>query len=348
MEIPGRRWIGGFKGARVATVYFQEGPDGRGLLSIGWSGGGDISMDAEPGPQPNVRILKAVGTDKPCGTLTIEQTSENQISGSWSLDSGALGIFELVLARDSNEVQQVAAQTAQSLWDRARPIGAVTLDRADIVRLISEMESYVPEPRQTIIRATEYGQSIVQSAASYLGRTDYPEVVRSMVISTEEANKTSYHKVINLILDDDGSSRIVASSPDELWTAAAAQRLDEYLTQFSSRLTGWLRRRGLGINTVILIAILIWMPDRPLVERIIGFSLGVALIALIARSHKLLPYNRVYLNPQRQKQPFAKELPGAAMAAAAGTVAAMLSSVPAIVRALKDIWPTIINYFGIQ
>jgi hypothetical protein len=91
-----------------------------------------------------------------------------------------------------------------------------------------------------------------------------------------------------------------------------------------------LRRQGLNINTIILFAILIWIPDRPLSERIIVFGLGVLLIAMIAKSHSMLPYNRVYLDPDRQKRPFAKEMPGAALAAVAGLVTSALSVAPVV------------------
>jgi hypothetical protein len=88
------------------------------------------------------------------------------------------------------------------------------------------------------------------------------------------------------------------------------------------------------------------MPDRPLFERIIVFSLGLIIILIIAKSHDLLPYNRVYLDPDRQKRPFAKEIPGASVAAIAGLVTAGLSSAPKIFDLAREALVALTHYLG--
>jgi len=217
------------------------------------------------------------------------------------------------------------------------PLGAMTLYRTDLERLITEMESLVGKPCRTAIRATENEQIVVEPAEKYLSRKDYLDVVRVLTISTSEITDAPLKRIATVSLNDDGSSEMVISSPDEIWTAAVALRLEKFLGQFSSRFTGWLRRNGLNINSFILIAILIWMPDRPLWQRIVVFTLGVLLIAGIVKSHRLVPYNRVYLDPDRQKKPFAKELPSAVLAAFAAGVIGALASVPDIIELFRGL-----------
>ena len=259
--------------------------------------------------------------------------------------SGAEGIFEL--NREKSDVSNAPPATAlDRLRNREIPLGAITLYRADLDRLIAELETLVPAPNITTIRAVENEQIAIEQAAQFLARRDYVDVVRSMTISTAEVTSAPLKKIANVILNDDGSSLISVSSTDELWTEAAALRLNKYVNQFSSRFTGILRKHGLNVNSFILIAIIIWMPDRPLIERIIVFAIGMVIIFGIAKSHSLLPYNRVYLDPERQKKPFSKEIPGATMAAFAGIVTAGLSAAPQLFQVARRAIESIMAWLG--
>lgn len=328
-SIGNQRWLGSLRGSRAGTLYLENRGDGQSLLVIGFAGGGDVRLSAIDNESNGTIDLLVEDTNEQFGVAKIEWQSDDKATGSWQFATGATGVFDLVRYADAAATgPEVITNLPDQVLNREVPIGAVTLYRPDLERLIAEMESLVPKPNITTIRATENGQIVVQPASKYLERKDYVDVVRVLTVSTAEVSDKPIKRIANVMLDDDGSSQILISSPDEIWTEAAASRLSKFLDQFSSKLTGWLRRQGLNINTIILFAILIWIPDRPLFERIIVFGLGVLLIAMIAKSHSMLPYNRVYLDPERQKRPFAKEMPGAALAAVAGLVTSALSIAP--------------------
>lgn len=334
-NIETHRWLGTLRGSRTGTLYLESRDNGPSLLVIGFTGAGDVRLNATDNESNGTIDLFVEETNQKFGSAKIEWQSDDKATGSWQFATGAAGVFDLVRYADA---PVASAETTTNLTDqvlnREVPIGAVTLYRPDLERLIAEMESLVPKPNITTIRATENGQIVVQSATKYLERKDYVDVVRVLTVSTAEVSEKPIKRIANVMLDNDGSSQILISSPDEIWTEAAASRLSKFLDQFSSKLTGWLRRQGLNINTIILFAILIWIPDRPLFERVIVFGLGVILIAMIAKSHSMLPYNRVYLDPERQKRPFAKEIPSAALAVVAGLVTSALSIAPDVFEQL--------------
>lgn len=323
------RWLGSLRGSRTGTLYFETADNGHSLLVIGFTGGADVRLSAIGNETNGIVDLFVEGTDQKFGFAKIELQTDTNASGFWQFTSGATGVFDLIRQADLPSLRHdPAVILPDQVLNREVPIGAVTLYRPDLERLIAEMESLVPKPNVTTIRATENGQIVVQQATTYLDRKDYVDVVRILTVSTAEVTDRPIKRIANVMLNDDGSSQIFISSPDEIWTEAAASRLSKFLEQFSSKLTGWLRKQGLNINTIILFAILIWIPDRPLFERVVIFGIGVLVIAMIAKSHSMLPFNRVYLDPDRQKRPFAKEMPGAALAAVAGLVISALSAAP--------------------
>lgn len=336
------RWLGSLRGSRTGTLYFETRENEPSVLAIGFTGGPDVRLSAIENETNGMVDLYIEGTDRKFGFAKIESQSDNNASGYWQFATGATGVFDLI---KQTNLPALSSEPATNLLDqvlnREVPIGAVTLYRPDLERLIAEMESLVPKPNITTIRATENGQIVVQQASAYLDRRDYVDVVRILTVSTAEVTDRPIKRIANVMLDDDGSSQILISSPDEIWTEAAASRLSKFLDQFSSKLTGWLRKQGLNINTIILFAILIWIPDRPLIERIAIFGIGVLVIAMIAKSHSMLPYNRVYLDPDRQKRPFAKEMPGAALATVSAVVISALSAAPTVFEQIGKWWTVI-------
>lgn len=342
-----RRWLGYLRGSRTGTLFLIDPDDAEGTLTIGFNGGGDVRLAVAPSStDDNSFSLLLPDTRESFGNACIESRTATELKGSWSFTGGAAGVFDLTLHRPEQSTGTVS-NAADQLRNREVPLGAITLYRSDLVRLIAEMESLVPKPCVTTIRATENDQIVIEPASKYLSRQDYVDVVRVITISTSEVNDAPLKRIANVILNDDGSSQLVVTSPDEIWTSAAAVRLEQYLGQFSSKITGWLRRNGLNFNSFILAAIVLWMPDFPLVQRIAVFFVGVIFIAIIAGSHKLIPYNRVYLDPDRQKRPFAKEMPSAVLATFAAAVIGVLSNVPKIAEVVQQIYQKLMQAFGL-
>lgn len=341
-----KRWLGYLRGSRKGTLFLVQHDENHATLTIGFTDAGDMKLRVVAAGESGNFELYPLDSNQRFGSGRIERETGDEVAGSWEFASGAEGIFDLKLHLSEGATAQ-SLSAADQLWNREVPLGAITLYRNDLARLIAEMEALVPAPNVTTIRATEHDQIVVEPAVKFLARKDFVDVVRVMTISTSEISVAPLKKIVSVILDDSGSSQIQVSSPDELWTSAASSRLEKFLHQFSSRFTGWLRKNGLNINSFILIAILIWMPDRPLAERILVFSAGVILIAIIVRSHRLVPYNRVYLDPEKHKRPFAKEIPGATMAALAAGVTGILSSVPQILAWIDKVVERLFKVVGL-
>lgn len=336
--------MGSLKGARFGPLYWAEPETGEGVLSATVGDNQVFSFATTRDPAaPNKINLYAEKPDEQgnrafLGSLTFDHTTDTGCSGTWEWIDRSKGIFDLgIPARVGVPSDTPAQALSLKLWNKDIPLGAITLYRNDLARLIAELESFVPEEASTIIRATEGGQVIIQTAADYLARGDLPDVLKHISISREETVTTGFKKIVTVNLDDSDGNNITVSSPDELWTSAVSQRVAGFMGQFTSVFTGLLRKHGLDFNAILLVIVVIAIPDYSLNERI-GIFAGVILIALlIARYHKFIRLARVYLDPDRTKRPFSKEAPSAILALVVAAVTAVFTALPQIFEFLQRV-----------
>lgn len=344
------RWIGGLNGSRVGHLFWSENEQGVGELSLGQSNGNTLKFGIKR-QQPNSNIYDLeiknteTGESQTIGTMNVEVGNQSLRAGTWALNDGSAGTFEVVIKKvgENSPGQNPLEQSQVQIANKDVPLGAITIYRSDLLRVIAELESYFIEPVIPIIRAREGDQVIVRNAAEYLSRGELPELLKEMTILIESNAVHGLKKVINLTLSDDLDSKISVSSPNELWTEAVSQRLGRYMEQFTSTLTGFLRRHGLNVNTFFLIILLIALPEFQLLERVVLAILVVILMLIVARSHKLVPYARIYLDPDRVRRPFSKELPSVILGAFVAITTGALGALPKISEWIVNTLQSILN-----
>ncbi|NCP17700.1 MAG: hypothetical protein GW855_00860 [Erythrobacter sp.] len=330
-------WVGGLNGSRIGNLYWAEEADGTGSIFLGQTNGATLKFsarfDEDNASQVHLDIVNADRGDlEHVGSLELLTHIQSFRAGTWSLNDGSAGTFEVVIKEigrataTPNPLERSQVQIA----NKDVPLGAITIYRSDLDRIIAELESYFDEPVVPIFRAKEGDQVTARNAAEYLNRGDLPDKLKELTIAVESSAAHGLKKVINLTLSDDLESNISVSSPDELWTEAVAHRLNSFLQQFTSTFTGALRRHGLNINTVLLIVLLIMLPEFEFLERILITALTVCLMFVVFRSHKLVPFARIYLDPDRVRKPYSKELPSVILGLMATALAAALSTLPII------------------
>jgi hypothetical protein len=165
------RWLGSIRGSRTGTLYVEAQNTGSSLVVIGFTGGGDVRLSALENDGDETVSLFLEGTKQLFGTAQIESQTDDKANGSWKFVTGAAGVFDVIRYADGpNSLTERASNLPDQVWNREIPIGAITLFRPDLQRLIAEMESLVPKPNITNVRATENGQVVVQPASKYISR----------------------------------------------------------------------------------------------------------------------------------------------------------------------------------
>jgi hypothetical protein len=318
-------------------LYWVEDEDGTGKLSLGQADGKTLAFRirraTENSDKYRLELLNEDGTaGPPVGNLAVEVGNQSLRAGTWSLNDGSAGTFEVVVKKvgSASTSQNPVERSQVQIANKDVPLGAITIYRPDLFRIIAELESYYEEPVIPVIRAQEGDQVIVRNAHEYLARGDLPDKLREITIGIEANAAHGLKKIVNLTLSDDLDSKISVSSPDELWTEAVAQRLSRYMQEFTSTFTGFLRRHGLNVNLLFVIGLLIALPEFELVERSVLAGLVLILMLFIAQSHKLVPFARIYLDPDRVRKPYSKEIPSVILGVFASAMGVALTALPTI------------------
>ncbi|MFO6447708.1 hypothetical protein ACLBKU_11235 [Erythrobacter sp. NE805] len=281
------------------------------------------------------------------GELLIENASTSHRNGSWRFADNSSGVFEFVRRSFSSEPSYLSPLEKSQLIvaNKEVKLGAITLYRSDVERLIAEIESYFEQPVIPIIRAKEGDQYIAQNSAEYMSRRDLPRRVDEFTLSVEKPDDTGLKKIITIYLSDDMDSKIIVSSSDEMWTEAVASRLSGFMREFSGVFTGALRRHGLTVNTIAFFLLIIYTPEFDFPNRLIFLFLFVIFAFAFTRAHKLVPFARVYLDADQVKRPFAKELPSVILSAIGAAAVSAIASLPKITELVSEIISAVQSHF---
>jgi hypothetical protein len=167
-----KRWIGDIYGATVGYVFYVEYPNGDGSISVGRRDGTGAVKFSTKRITGQSRVSLYPRTDDsshnnsdPVGHIDFDVETNVALNGKWALNDGAEGIIQLQIASQPRAAAEQAALMPLQLWNKEIPLGAITLYRSDLTRVIAELESHIPEPRRTTIRATEDEQVIIMPAA---------------------------------------------------------------------------------------------------------------------------------------------------------------------------------------
>lgn len=336
----------------MGHVFWSETDIDEGSFSVGLSDGKNLAFRTRLSDGSRSRYdLLPVGegsSNKPIGHIDVEDSSTSHRFGIWKLNDNSAGTFEVVrknFGPEPSAAEPLEKSQAQ-ISNKEVPLGAITLYRADLERIIAELSSYFEEPFLPLIRAKEGGQVFVRNAGEYLARRDLPERISELTISIEKPSTHGLKKIVNLILNDDLDSKISVSSPDELWTEAVAQRLSRFMSEFTSTFTGFLRRHGLNVNSLLLVAVLIALPEFRLLDRILIVGLTIILMFVVVWSHKLVPYARIYLDPEKARKPYSKELPSVILGIVATLAISALSALPKLAAWISNAAENLVRLVG--
>lgn len=346
---PCLRLIGSIRGARAGNAYYEEWPDASIRLVLGGQlDGTALSFFGKRATGTSTIELTqptTAGTPIMSATLSLERDDPVAKTGRWWMSDGSEGIFDLfkpdeLPATPTPTTGGVQLSTLESgFWDKSIPLGATTLYLDDLRRVIAEIETHIPEPRTTRIRANEAGHIANAIASVYLNRADLPQKVREITITcSQNAPDGVVRKIISVTLSTEAGSAVNASSADELWTDAAARRTFERLRQYTSVPMEFMRRHGLSINFLLFLGLIVWVPDYPLGQRVLALLIVFVAIFAIAQVHRAIPYSRIYLDPNVPKSPIAKEFPAFIWAIVAAAITTAVANVPRLAESLSKLW----------
>ncbi|WP_461494261.1 hypothetical protein [Pyruvatibacter sp.] len=280
----------------------------------------------------------------PDGFLQIKEIDAGAWTGKWRLSDGAEGTFRLhfdLLGRSADAAEKPVSEDAMDfqMWSKRLPLGAVTMTRKDLESLVEELKSLLEAPGLPIFRAVIKKQKVNQFADKFLARGDLPKNINEITIELTESSKVPLKKRISVILSNDGSSHLSVEAPSEVWTNGVAQRLSEFMSDFTSFGTGWIRKHGLNLNSIVFLVLLIYLPELELEWRFVAVAAILVAALAMARAYASLPMTRVYLDPERKGVALARQWP----TILAGLIASLLGL---LVSNLPEMFGALLRWYG--
>lgn len=238
------------------------------------------------------------------GTLTIEGrlTAEGNLRGTWSSTLGTGGTFELYphdlsISPDAPKLEQSGPE---QLYTRRVTLGAVRLYANDVHALLQYITEEFAAPRPVVayrVRGNEvakYASDFVKEF-SVIGELDY------LKITVQEPDAHGINRVVVVELNASGANELIVQGTKESWVVGRSEALASFLRNYQSTLVTTYKKYGLNINSILVMAMLIAIPELEDVGGRILFVLAVfALLGVLHWVHaKFIPSTAILLGDVR-------------------------------------------------
>jgi hypothetical protein len=258
---------------------------------------------------------------------TATLTASGELRGEWKTSIGSAGIFVLFPDDQGRAVGPAADRLPDQLHTARHGFGAVEIDLGGIILLADELQRNFKNAQVTVtfVDGTEQSWFLQDFKARHLS-----------------AERSSFIKLFVQEPEGSGVSRVaqiefgqqikfvMTQGGDETWVLGMLEKLKRgirsservYMTNF--------KRLGFGIDEILLLAAIIYLPSLSNLRDRIVFMVGVILIIIAVKwlHNNFLPLSAIYLG-QKPKGLFARFAPSASswiIAVTAGLAASLLGA----------------------
>lgn len=244
------------------SVYSVEGEfDGRLDLQGEWRDGGEAEHHG---------VLSVNG----------RLTSDGNLRGTWESTVGTGGTFELsphdVAIAETRSSQSVHGP--EQLYTRRKTLGAIRLYAQDIRDLLRYMSEEFANPKPVVTYQVR-GSEVTKYSSEFLQEFGEIGELRYLKILVQEPEAHGLNRVVMVEFNSAGTNELLVQSTRESWVVGRSEALEAFLERFTSPLVTTYKRFGLNLNSVIVLAMIIAVPEiDPWIERI---SFVVATVAVL-------------------------------------------------------------------
>jgi hypothetical protein len=258
---------------------------------------------------------------------TATLTASGELRGEWNTSIGSAGIFVLFPDDQGRAVGPAADRLPDQLHTARDAFGAVEIDHGGIILLADELQRNFKN---------------AQVAVTFIDGTEQTRFLQGFKALSLNAERSSVIKLFVQEPEGSGVSRVaqiefgqqinfvMIQGGDETWVLGTIEKLKRNIRPFERVYTTNFKRLGFGINEILLLAGIIYLPSLSNLRDRIVFMVGVILITLGVKwfHNRFLPLSAIYLR-QKPKGLFARFAPSASswiIAVTAGLAASLLGA----------------------
>ena len=292
----GKLWAGRVYGTNTGNLFveFDEtGPEVSGLLRfLDFQFG--IAVYTVEGTFDDLLALtghwRQGGDADAHGELSIKArlTSEGNLYGTWSSSIGTGGTFDLFPHEKGLPKGATASEPGvpEQIYSRNVSIGALKLYAEDIFSLLRYVQEDFNAPRPVVTYHVR-GSEVTKFASDFISEAMGLGSLEYLKVAIQEPEAHGINRVVIVELNAFGSNEVRVQGIRESWVIGRAEALASFLRKYQSNLVTTYRKFGLNLNSVILAAVLVLIPEiATLSERAIFVGSTCALLLGLLWFHK--------------------------------------------------------------
>ena len=257
--------------------------------------GGTLVLEGDPKQAPN-----GIETGRITAKATL--TPQGNLHGQWHSPLGTAGTFELYPhdAAPIDHGNQAGLPIPEQVHTSRQSVGAVRLYTEDVHELVQVVQKDFVVGRLIVtyksqgIENTRYFENFEKEAPN-LGEIQY------LKLSIQEPEAHGINKLAVIELDCQGRNDVIVQGIYESWVIGKAETLTRQLRRHEKGLVTNTKRYGLGLNQLLIVAMLVLFPEvEPLWRRGIFAVVVIGLTFAHVWAHwRFLPNVVVYMSSRK-------------------------------------------------
>lgn len=305
----GKLWAGRIFGTNTGNVFMELEGDDTALTGLarlndnqfgvvvyhvtGIFDGTTLSFTGKPAQQ--------VPDDVEFGNLTAEAklNPKGELEGKWSTEIGTGGMFHLFPHKDIETVEHPEHWKHAQLHTARHNFGAVDLDRSQITALAEQIQADFKQAQVVVTVEAGVEQSRFLNDFKTVSFQSKDATVVKIQVQEQEGGGINRVVVVEF---GPHINNAMTQGADEAWVLGMLEKVKRNIQPFERTYTTHIRRLGFGINQVLFVGALIYLPSFVLLQDRVILMLGVvALIFAVDRLHKwFLPFAALRLYDRQQ------------------------------------------------
>lgn len=326
-----KRWAGRVWGTNVGNVFVTfDGDDSQltGTLRINEPGVGIVVYTLQGAFNPPTLTLAGQPQAQIEGfqfgqlTVTGNMNAKGEVHGDWQTTIGSAGTFVLFPHAAGEQIDDM--QRAEQFHTARFNFGAIEIDKNQIIKVAENIRREFPSVIVTVVAGTEQARYL-EDFRNLQFDIDRADIIK---VFAQKSDGTGANQVISIEFGPQVNTAMTQGA-NEAWVLGQLETLKRDLKRYERTYITNFKRWGIGINQVMLLAAIVFLPDlSSLKNRAILMGVVLVLVVVVNSLHsRYVPYAAIYLR-EKQKGWLGKAWPRVAswgigiVAAIIGTLAA--------------------------
>ena len=226
-------------------------------------------------------------------------TSEGSLRGEWTSSIGTGGTFiahphdqEKLTAQPSEKIN-----IPEQIYTHVIQLGSVSLYKADVLALISELKKEFQGARLIATYSTGLGES-TKYAENFTQEFDRLKSLTYLKLQIQEPEAHGINRVAVVELRAFGTNEVRVQGINESWVIGRASALANFLKSFENIVITGYKKFGLNLNGLIFISMLVAIPEiNSILNRAVFMAAVFGMLALLLALHsKFIPNATIRLS----------------------------------------------------